>query len=179
MIRSASGTYSLPSACMKSYWVSTSQKTTRAMAGISLSTQERVNREEDNQLLEAQTHRGEQSTGAQGHAFLNSPCCSPLRVCASSRCLFYNLRLTATSSQQLLRGHLVQSAHTLSGKCSRSAGAKPSLKKKSGLRVRARISLGPCARASRISVSSNARPRPAPCQSERTASPATSPSCCE
>src|SRR5256712_801972 len=33
MIRSASGTYSLPSACMKSYWVSTSQKMTRAMAG--------------------------------------------------------------------------------------------------------------------------------------------------
>src|SRR5207302_8564903 len=32
MIRSASGTYSLPSACMKSYWVSTSQKMTRAMA---------------------------------------------------------------------------------------------------------------------------------------------------
>src|SRR2546430_4181072 len=32
-IRSASGTYSLPSACMKSYWVSTSQKMTRAMAG--------------------------------------------------------------------------------------------------------------------------------------------------
>src|SRR5207247_11260079 len=33
MIRSAPGTYSLPSACMKSYWVSTSQKMTRAMAG--------------------------------------------------------------------------------------------------------------------------------------------------
>src|SRR5438309_6929937 len=33
MIRSASGTYSLPSACMKAYWVSTSQKMTRAMAG--------------------------------------------------------------------------------------------------------------------------------------------------
>src|SRR6266853_1196263 len=33
MTRSASGTYSLPSACMKSYWVSTSQKMTRAMAG--------------------------------------------------------------------------------------------------------------------------------------------------
>src|SRR2546422_8013282 len=33
MIRSASGTYSLPSACMKSYWVSTCQKMTRAMAG--------------------------------------------------------------------------------------------------------------------------------------------------
>src|SRR6266571_416301 len=33
MIRSASGTYSLPSACMKSYWVSTSQKMMRAMAG--------------------------------------------------------------------------------------------------------------------------------------------------
>src|SRR3989442_800740 len=32
MTRSASGTYSLPSACMKSYWVSTSQKMTRAMA---------------------------------------------------------------------------------------------------------------------------------------------------
>src|SRR6266513_183966 len=32
MMRSASGTYSLPSACMKSYWVSTSQKMTRAMA---------------------------------------------------------------------------------------------------------------------------------------------------
>src|SRR5256885_203043 len=32
MIRSASGTYSLPSARMKSYWVSTSQKMTRAMA---------------------------------------------------------------------------------------------------------------------------------------------------
>src|SRR6267378_40426 len=31
-MRSASGTYSLPSACMKSYWVSTSQKMTRAMA---------------------------------------------------------------------------------------------------------------------------------------------------
>src|SRR5437867_11517027 len=33
MTRSASGTYSLPSACMESYWVSTSQKMTRAMAG--------------------------------------------------------------------------------------------------------------------------------------------------
>src|SRR2546429_6875378 len=33
MMRSASGTYSLPSACMKSYWVSTSQKMTRGMAG--------------------------------------------------------------------------------------------------------------------------------------------------
>src|SRR6267378_2164897 len=33
MTRSASGTYNLPSACMKSYWVSTSQKMTRAMAG--------------------------------------------------------------------------------------------------------------------------------------------------
>src|SRR5437762_8348433 len=32
MMRSASGTYSLPSACMKSYWVSTSQKMTRGMA---------------------------------------------------------------------------------------------------------------------------------------------------
>src|SRR5947208_5360038 len=32
MIRSASGTYSLPSACMKSYCVSTSQKMMRAMA---------------------------------------------------------------------------------------------------------------------------------------------------
>src|SRR5712664_2548034 len=31
MTRSASGTYSLPSACMKSYCVSTSQKMTRAM----------------------------------------------------------------------------------------------------------------------------------------------------
>src|SRR6266536_2145709 len=31
MMRSASGTYSLPSACMKSYWVSTSQKMTRAI----------------------------------------------------------------------------------------------------------------------------------------------------
>src|SRR5207245_6329760 len=30
---SAAGTYSLPSACMKWYWVSTSQKMTRAMAG--------------------------------------------------------------------------------------------------------------------------------------------------
>src|SRR5207302_3819429 len=32
MMRSASGTYSLPSACMKSCWVSTSQKITRGMA---------------------------------------------------------------------------------------------------------------------------------------------------
>src|SRR2546430_9469381 len=32
MMRSASGTYSLPSACMKSCWVSTSQKMTRGMA---------------------------------------------------------------------------------------------------------------------------------------------------
>src|SRR6266545_6615924 len=31
MVCSASGTYSLPSACMKSYWVSTSQKMTRAI----------------------------------------------------------------------------------------------------------------------------------------------------
>src|SRR3989442_15646426 len=33
MIRCGLGTYSLPSACMKSYGVSTSQKMTRAMAG--------------------------------------------------------------------------------------------------------------------------------------------------
>src|SRR5690348_17137159 len=85
MIRSASGTYSLPSACMKSYWVSTSQKMMRGMAG---------NLSED--------------TGA----------CQQERGQACF-CLCYNLRLTATSSQHWLRGHLLQSAHTLSGKCSR------------------------------------------------------------
>src|SRR2546422_5862425 len=34
MIRSASGTDNLPSACMKSYWVSTSQKMTRAISDL-------------------------------------------------------------------------------------------------------------------------------------------------
>src|SRR2546426_12514684 len=57
MIRSASGTYSLPSACMKSYWVSTSQKMTRAMAG---NLSEDVGRCQQARRTDAQTHRREQ-----------------------------------------------------------------------------------------------------------------------
>src|SRR5437868_8822482 len=61
MIRSASGTYSLPSACMKSYWVSTSQKMTRGMAG---NLSEDVGGCQQARRTDAQTHR---RTGAQTH----------------------------------------------------------------------------------------------------------------
>src|SRR5204863_170003 len=57
MMRSASGTYSLPSACMKSYWVSTSQKMTRGMARNlfgGVGTCQQAGR------TDAQTHRGKQ-----------------------------------------------------------------------------------------------------------------------
>src|SRR5438552_2368611 len=60
MMRSASGTYSLPSACMKSYWVSTSQKMTRAMAG---NLSEDVGGCQQARRTDAQTHR---RTDAQG-----------------------------------------------------------------------------------------------------------------
>src|SRR5438105_12987762 len=57
MMRSASGTYSLPAACMKSYWVSTSQKITRGMArnlfdctGMCQRQSRRVSRNRDRRL---------------------------------------------------------------------------------------------------------------------------------
>src|SRR6266702_4745978 len=68
MMRSASGTYSLPSACMKSYWVSTSQKITRGMArnlfggtgtcqqdgrGVSRSHDRRLQTQHDRDLIAA------------------------------------------------------------------------------------------------------------------------------
>src|SRR6266480_4816219 len=57
MIRSASGTDSLPSECMKSYWVSTSQKMTRAMAG---NLSEDAGTCQQARRTDAQTHRREQ-----------------------------------------------------------------------------------------------------------------------
>src|SRR5881227_3782417 len=58
MMRSAPGTYSFPSACMKSYWVSTSQKMTRGMAG---NLSEDVGGCQQARRTDAQTHRGKQT----------------------------------------------------------------------------------------------------------------------
>src|SRR2546430_17023993 len=64
MMCSASGTYSLPSAFMKSYWVSTSQKMTRGIPG-SLPhngpgnfSEETGQCQQEGQRLDAQTHSG-------------------------------------------------------------------------------------------------------------------------
>src|SRR5947209_18368373 len=125
MICSASGTYSLPSARMKSYWVATSQKMTRGMPG-SLPQDSEGNLSEDVGTCQQEGGKAK-ATG-----------------------LSYSRSTTATSSQQFWRGHLAQSAHTLSGKCSFSARTKPSLRKNVGLRVSASTSAIPWARASVI-----------------------------
>src|SRR5205823_9157335 len=104
---------------------------------------ERVNR------LDAQTHRRTGVTSVREQVFPLPHVCFPRCVCASSSACSYSRSTTATSSQQFCRGHRAQSAHTLSGKCSRSAGAKPTFRKNPGLRVSASTSARPCTRASR------------------------------
>src|SRR5205807_9116518 len=130
---------------MKSCWVSTSQKMTRGMAR---------NLFEDMgtcQQLDAQTQQTRRRTEVNSASEQVFRWLTSVFLGASSYCLVYSLSTTATSSQQFCLGHRAQSAHTLSGNCSRSAGTKPSFKKNAGLRVRASTSCSPCARASAVS----------------------------
>src|SRR5438874_11450959 len=98
---------------MKSYWVSTSQKMTRGMAAVL----EWCQRPGISRKVRERVNR--MSYACRGFATGG-----------------YRRSTTATSSQQFCLGQRAQSAHTLSGNCSRSAGAKPSFKKNAGLRVK-------------------------------------------
>src|SRR3989442_815630 len=85
----------------------------------------------------------------------------------------YNLNVTAVSSQQLCLGQRAQSAHTLSGKCSFSAGTKASLRKNAGLRRKARNPDKHLPPASPITVYSRPLPTTPHSSSRSTALPPT------
>src|SRR5260370_41798007 len=115
---------------MKSYWVSTSQKITRAMI-VPRSLDSTGNLSAPPGRCQPRGHarsdwpgawkggrRGERGDGRNQSRL--APDEQGGGGAAAARGA-YNVNTTATSSQQFCRGHLAQSAQTLSGNCCRSA----------------------------------------------------------